>query len=179
MEKWNGLSMLQVNSYAGIKRDNRAGDMLRQHGASYKQVAGHVKRRSFLQTGASRAELPESWDWSDVGGRSFLEPVMDQSECGSCYVASAIRMLTARHKIKTNDTEAVPWLFGGRFADTAQVAKCTEKVLVTPDARHVGTQLSHHVTLECTYMLSATTHVGSSIRFIVVLWKSINTKLLS
>ena len=110
MEKWNGLSMLQVNSYAGIKRENHAREMLRQHGASqFRQVSGRAKRRSFLQTGTSKAKLPDSWDWSDVGGRSFLEPVMDQSECGSCYVASAMRMLTARHKIKSNDTEAVPW----------------------------------------------------------------------
>merc|ERR1719230_2568696 len=40
---------------------------------------------------------------------SWLEPVMDQSGCGSCYAASSVRMLTARHKIKINDTEALPW----------------------------------------------------------------------
>jgi len=38
-----------------------------------------------------------------------LEPVMDQADCGSCYAASSMRMLTARHKIKQNDTEALPW----------------------------------------------------------------------
>ena len=106
MEKWTGLSMLQVNSYAGIKRENRVGQMLRQHGAKLKPY------RSFLQTGSSlraKPKLPDSWDWSDVNGRSFLEPVMDQSECGSCYVASAMRMLTARHKINQNDTNALPW----------------------------------------------------------------------
>ena len=128
MDKWNGLSMLQVNSYAGIKRENRAEDMLRQHGASYKRLSGHVKRRSFLQTGSVRAhaahatELPESWDWSNVNGLSFLEPVMDQSECGSCYVASAMRMLTARHKIKQNDTEALPWWLG------CDEARCSSNV---------------------------------------------------
>jgi len=106
IEKWTGLSMLQVNSYAGIKRENRVGQMLRQHGAKLKPY------RSFLQTGSSlraKPKLPDSWDWSDVNGRSFLEPVMDQSECGSCYVASAMRMLTARHKINQNDTNALPW----------------------------------------------------------------------
>ena len=111
MEKWTGLSMLQVNSYAGIKRENRVGQMLRQHGASYRSLE-KKRARSFLQTGSSlRAlpKLPDSWDWSDVNGRSFLEPVMDQSECGSCYVASAMRMLTARHKINQNDTNVLPW----------------------------------------------------------------------
>jgi len=34
---------------------------------------------------------------------------MDQADCGSCYAASSMRMLTARHKIKINNTEALPW----------------------------------------------------------------------
>jgi len=34
---------------------------------------------------------------------------MDQGECGSCYDASTMRMLTARHKINLNNTEAIPW----------------------------------------------------------------------
>jgi len=53
--------------------------------------------------------LPKEFQWGKVGGRSFLEPVMDQSDCGSCYVVSTMRMLTARHKIRTNNTNAEPW----------------------------------------------------------------------
>jgi cathepsin C len=62
--------------------------------------------RSFLQR---ISELPSAWDWADVNGMNYLEPVMDQADCGSCYAASSVRMLTARHKIKTNDTNALPW----------------------------------------------------------------------
>lgn len=112
MEKWNGLSMLQVNSYAGIKRSRRSTAMLRQHAAKLKTLSGRVKRRSFLQQTSVlqlSKPLPGSWDWTNVSGRNFVEPVMDQSECGSCYVAAAVRMLTARHKIKQNNTEEVPW----------------------------------------------------------------------
>lgn len=108
MPKWNGRSMREVNSYAGIKRDasTRAlhRDMLRQR--EQPMVA-----KSFLQRDdrhQSKA-LPKSWDWSDANGVDFLEPVMDQADCGSCYVASSMRMLTARHKIKENNTNALPW----------------------------------------------------------------------
>merc|ERR1719482_783248 len=62
--------------------------------------------RSFLQR---VSELPKAWDWADANGINFLEPVMDQADCGSCYAASSVRMLTARHKIKLNDTNALPW----------------------------------------------------------------------
>jgi|Transcript_112411 cathepsin C len=54
--------------------------------------------------------LPKEFDWRKArGGRNFLEPVMDQADCGSCYAVSTMRMLTARHKIETNNTNAEPW----------------------------------------------------------------------
>lgn len=112
MPKWNGRTMREVNSYAGLRRTTRARalhkQMLQQH---YEQpLAGGVQ--SFLQRGPTaraEAKLPNVWDWSDAYGRDYLEPVMDQSDCGSCYAASSMRMLTARHKIKQNDTDALPW----------------------------------------------------------------------
>lgn len=100
MEKWNGLSMLQVNSYAGIKRSRRSTAMLRQHAAKLKTLSGRVKRRSFLQQTSVlqlSKPLPGSWDWTNVSGRNFVEPVMDQSECGSCYVAAAVRLWAAKY----------------------------------------------------------------------------------
>jgi len=73
-----------------------------------------AKRRSFLQresgTRTVRAgPVPDTWSWNDVNGVDYTEPVMDQGDCGSCYDASTMRMLTARHKIALNDTEAIPW----------------------------------------------------------------------
>jgi cathepsin C len=71
-------------------------------------VAPPAVSRSFLQRGF-RESLPMNFDWSDVAGRDFLEPVMDQADCGSCYAASSVRMLTSRHKIQMNNTELLPW----------------------------------------------------------------------
>jgi len=106
MPKWNGRTMREVNGYAGIKRDARAREvhsqMLKQHALQAKPVA----QRSFLQKVDA---LPKEFDWSSKDGQNFLEPVMDQSDCGSCYAASSMRMLTARHKIRQNDTDALPW----------------------------------------------------------------------
>lgn len=59
---------------------------------------------------ATEASLPQSFDWRQGrGGQHFLEGVMDQADCGSCYMVSTMRMLTARHKIKMNDTSLEPW----------------------------------------------------------------------
>jgi len=106
MPQWLGRTMREVNSYAGLKRDERARevhrDMLRQHALQARQP----RARSFLQRPEA---LPRDFDWSKRDGQNFLEPVMDQGDCGSCYAASSMRMLTARHKIRQNDTAAVPW----------------------------------------------------------------------
>lgn len=54
--------------------------------------------------------LPKEFDWRKArGGQSFIDPVMDQADCGSCYMVSTLRMLSARHKIKQNDTKAEPF----------------------------------------------------------------------
>jgi cathepsin C len=54
--------------------------------------------------------LPRNFDWRNaLGGRNFLEPVMDQADCGSCYMVATMRMLSARYKISINNSHAEPW----------------------------------------------------------------------
>merc|ERR1719329_1693463 len=95
--------MREVNRYAGLSRTTRGRDLHRQ---MIRQ--GPRAPRSFLQQ-VSVAEFPKAWDWGNVSGANFLEPVMDQADCGSCYAASSVRMLSARHKISTKNSSAVPW----------------------------------------------------------------------
>lgn len=104
VKKWNGMTMREINHYVGIKRSRSRKDM--HHDMLRQQTAQPPNARSFLQRAV---ELPKSFDWGDVNGMNYLEPVMDQADCGSCYAAAATRMLSARHKIKVNDTNAIPW----------------------------------------------------------------------
>jgi cathepsin C len=100
-KKWVGKTMSEINSYAGIARTRHLQkDMMSQRA---------MKKPSFLQTKGRSVQLPESFDWGNVSGQDWLEPVMDQGECGSCYAASSMRMLTVRHKIKVNEKDALPW----------------------------------------------------------------------
>jgi len=107
MPKWMGQTMREINAYAGIKRKTpireRHADMLRQR-------VEERGSRSFLQADVKvHTPLPETFDWSDSDGTDWLDPVMDQGSCGSCYAASTMRMLTARHKITIKDPDALPW----------------------------------------------------------------------
>merc|ERR1712045_863050 len=104
MPKWIGRTMREVNGYAGIKRKTPARMFHRQ--MLLQRSMSLQTSRSFLQRGPS---LPKAFDWSNVSNNDFLEPVMDQADCGSCYAASSVRMLTARHKIQMNNTDLLPW----------------------------------------------------------------------
>jgi len=94
--------MREINEYVGLKRTQPRKEFHREMLKQAKPVS-----QSFLQREAPN--LPKTWDWSDANGINYLEPVMDQADCGSCYAASSVRMLTARHKIRQNDTNALPW----------------------------------------------------------------------
>jgi len=120
MKKWVGKTPREINSYAGIRRIAQMRDMHREmlrQSLANKQHAS----RSFLQRDTPVPKLPESFDWSNTeDGIDWLEPVMDQSDCGSCYAASTMRMLSVRHKIKTRNESALPWsinmpLFCGEY----------------------------------------------------------------
>jgi cathepsin C len=53
--------------------------------------------------------LPQALDWRSKDGKNFLEPVMDQGSCGSCYAVAGVRMLTARHRIAQKDSTLEPF----------------------------------------------------------------------
>eukprot|EP00747_Dinoflagellata_sp_TGD_P104011 gnl/TRDRNA2_/TRDRNA2_169143_c0_seq1.p1 gnl/TRDRNA2_/TRDRNA2_169143_c0~~gnl/TRDRNA2_/TRDRNA2_169143_c0_seq1.p1 ORF type:complete len:540 (-),score=139.52 gnl/TRDRNA2_/TRDRNA2_169143_c0_seq1:75-1694(-) len=108
--RWNGMTLKELNLHAGVLRTTPGRDL--KHDIMTQQGSQSSRERSFLQQSQKLrgGKLPDSFDWSNAtDGSNYLEPVMDQGSCGSCYDASTMRMLTARHKITTKNPEAVPW----------------------------------------------------------------------
>lgn len=53
-------------------------------------------------------ELPENFDWRDVGGYNFLGPVRNQGGCGSCYTFSYIQLM--QHRLQLKYGQEIPML---------------------------------------------------------------------
>lgn len=104
-EKWLSLSRLVKHGPAAANATYKA--LMRKEQEEW-EANGNT--RAYL-VGLAEAEktLPKAVDWRNYNGVNYLEPVMDQQDCGSCYAVSASRMINARYKIKWNRPDAKPF----------------------------------------------------------------------
>jgi len=127
--RFAGMTLREMNSMAGLVRSlplSLQRDLLGSPSPAASAEPPQPPATSFLQLeqkhrwhlmgakGASleegdNAELPSSWDWRNVNGTSWLDTVLDQGECGSCYTVATTRMLSARHRIRQKQPKHEPF----------------------------------------------------------------------
>ena len=49
------------------------------------------------------SDLPEHFDWRNVDGENYINPVENQGSCGSCYVHASLDAFISRVRIKTKN----------------------------------------------------------------------------
>jgi len=54
-------------------------------------------------------EMPASLDWRNKDGKSYLDDVISQGDCGSCYSISTVRMLSARNRVRAGNPKLEPF----------------------------------------------------------------------
>jgi len=96
--RFEGKSMHQLNTFAGLQRSTLEPS---HRMAAVQKHTRELRGRNMAAT--LRASFPKSWDWRSVNGSSWLTEGIDQGDCGSCYVISTMRMLTARHRVAKRD----------------------------------------------------------------------------
>uniref|UniRef100_A0A8C2I8F5 Dipeptidyl peptidase 1 n=1 Tax=Cyprinus carpio TaxID=7962 RepID=A0A8C2I8F5_CYPCA len=80
-------------------------EMLRRSGGHASRIPRRVRPVMVSADSKMAAGLPEHWDWRDVNGVSYVSPVRNQAQCGSCYSFATMGMLEARVRIQTNNTQ--------------------------------------------------------------------------
>jgi len=120
-EKYVGRSMAELNAGAGLPRavtteecspevrHAKAGSLLPnlllgelpQKPCNHPHPGDDVARADLDK---AVAHLPKQFSWRDHKDGNYIGPGMDQADCGSCYVVSTMRMLSARNRIRHRNT---------------------------------------------------------------------------
>jgi len=101
-EMFDGKTPRQLNKLAGVR-----------HARPFPHIKPVPPREepqfsSFLGLGSrvrrsQRVSTVDSFDWRNAHGQNWLQPVVTQGDCGSCYTISTVHMLTARNRIRNGD----------------------------------------------------------------------------
>jgi len=96
-DKFSGKSPRELNRFAGVPRPMPRKQKSAEAASfsSLMSLGSHV-RRTLMGS--------DTFDWRNKDGTNWLEPVVTQGDCGSCYTISTVHMLTARNKIKKGST---------------------------------------------------------------------------
>lgn len=67
-----------------------------------------ISKQIYTNNALEKAErdFPQSWDWRNVNGTDWVGGPMDQADCGSCYMVSTMRMMTARNRIRLKNPQS-------------------------------------------------------------------------
>jgi len=99
-ELFQGKTPRELNKLAGVRHART-----KPHLKPTSVDAADADYSSFLGLGSRvrRVTGPSSFDWRNANGQNWLQPVVAQGDCGSCYTISTVHMLTARNRIKHGD----------------------------------------------------------------------------
>jgi len=99
---FTGKTPRQLNRFAGTRRV-RIPPQRKSPGPAAGGAGPEALSFIALRSRRKREHSQEFVDWRRVNGKNWLEPVISQGDCGSCYAISTVHMLTSRNRIKRGD----------------------------------------------------------------------------
>lgn len=110
----DALNLLQLGWKARVYRHlvNKTARAINKHAGLRRNIPRSTKKlgrhraKAFLEI---VEDLPGSLDWRDKDGSNYLDSVLTQGDCGSCYSISTLRMLSARNRVRAGDPKLAPF----------------------------------------------------------------------
>lgn len=101
----------ELNRFAGVKHNRPVPQGGFRSSLAGKAPTSHAAFSSFLgvRSRVKRTSGHAAFDWRNKDGKDWLQPVVTQGDCGSCYTISTVHMLTARNRITKNDPSKEPF----------------------------------------------------------------------
>merc|ERR1712013_424701 len=110
LDNWRAVNEFNMANHSYSLLLNQFADL---SGEDFK-IYVHGHSGSCIQREHERARIPEAApsnstpdaiDWTNIGGKSYVTPVKNQGQCGSCWAFSATGSLESRSAIKSNTTD--------------------------------------------------------------------------
>mmetsp|Transcript_6488 Transcript_6488/g.11043 ORF Transcript_6488/g.11043 Transcript_6488/m.11043 type:complete len:579 (+) Transcript_6488:195-1931(+) len=99
---FTGKTPRELNKFAGVRRHRPQSHRTRKlHFGKEPSFSSFLGIRSKVRH-TVWSHPNDSFDWRSKDGQNWLEPVVSQGDCGSCYTISTVHMLTARNRIRKN-----------------------------------------------------------------------------
>merc|ERR1719162_409777 len=96
---FRGRTPRELNKYAGVRHARP-----RAHLPSARKAPAMSTSFLGISERVRRSSSHDSIDWRNKDGKNWLQDVVEQGDCGSCYVISTVHMLTARNRFRHDDT---------------------------------------------------------------------------
>jgi len=105
---FDGMTARQMNKFAGIRRKIpkvAKHERIADQAPAFLGLSSKL-RRVHRDDDFGDSAAPDNFDWRNKDGNNFLDGVITQGDCGSCYTISTVRMLSARNKVRLNNPSA-------------------------------------------------------------------------
>jgi len=97
--RYNGMTAKEMMQSAGLPRKLPRVSKAAMAPAFLGLSSSHMTRSSAKVHVAE----PDALDWRNKDGKNFLDHVITQGDCGSCYGISTVRMLSARNRVRSGN----------------------------------------------------------------------------
>ena len=111
LDNWKMINDFNIEGHTYTMLLNQFGDLTFEEFRYYVHGHGHscmldknIDEQPLIGMVQLPRDVPDSIDWTNINGSSYVTPVKNQGQCGSCWAFSTIGSVESRSAIATGTT---------------------------------------------------------------------------